>query len=461
MKTIERDLVVLGGGPGGYTAAFRAADLGRSVTLIEKDSVLGGVCLNRGCIPSKTLLHYAEVVEEVVKVAPLGLLYSAPTFNLDKIREHKEDVIKRLNNGLSALAKARNVEVIEGFGTLKSSNELIVGETLIKFNDLIISTGSRPAQISGIPYDDERVWDSNDALLLKEVPSHLAIIGGGIIGLEMAAIYHALGSKITIIEMADSIIPSADKDLKAPLIKAIKDKYNAIYTRTKVEKLEATKEKLILHLDNTSQVEADALLVAVGRRPNSDTITLENTAVKVNQRGFIMVDEELKTNVEHIYAIGDVTGDPMLAHRAAHQGKVAAEVASGEKSAFTPLGIPSVAYTHPEIAWVGLTENEAKERGIEYVKGSFPWQASSRAMSALSESGVTKALFEKNSKRLIGAGITGKNAGELISEALLALEMGAVSEDIALSIHAHPTLSETLAIAAELVEKRATDTLNR
>lgn len=342
MKTIERDLVVLGGGPGGYTAAFRAADLGRSVTLIEKDSVLGGVCLNRGCIPSKTLLHYAEVVEEVVKVAPLGLLYSAPTFNLDKIREHKEDVIKRLNNGLSALAKARNVEVIEGFGTLKSSNELIVGETLIKFNDLIISTGSRPAQISGIPYDDERVWDSNDALLLKEVPSHLAIIGGGIIGLEMAAIYHALGSKITIIEMADSIIPSADKDLKAPLIKAIKDKYNAIYTRTKVEKLEATKEKLILHLDNTSQVEADALLVAVGRRPNSDTITLENTAVKVNQRGFIMVDEELKTNVEHIYAIGDVTGDPMLAHRAAHQGKVAAEVASGEKSAFTPLGIPSV-----------------------------------------------------------------------------------------------------------------------
>jgi dihydrolipoamide dehydrogenase len=401
------------------------------------------------------------VVEEVVKVAPLGLLYSAPTFNLDKIREHKEDVIKRLNNGLSALAKARNVEVIEGFGTLKSSNELIVGETLIKFNDLIISTGSRPAQISGIPYDDERVWDSNDALLLKEVPSHLAIIGGGIIGLEMAAIYHALGSKITIIEMADSIIPSADKDLKAPLIKAIKDKYNAIYTRTKVEKLEATKEKLILHLDNTSQVEADALLVAVGRRPNSDTITLENTAVKVNQRGFIMVDEELKTNVEHIYAIGDVTGDPMLAHRAAHQGKVAAEVASGEKSAFTPLGIPSVAYTHPEIAWVGLTENEAKERGIEYVKGSFPWQASSRAMSALSESGVTKALFEKNSKRLIGAGITGKNAGELISEALLALEMGAVSEDIALSIHAHPTLSETLAIAAELVEKRATDTLNR
>lgn len=461
MKTIERDLVVLGGGPGGYTAAFRAADLGRSVTLIEKDSVLGGVCLNRGCIPSKTLLHYAEVVEEVVKVAPLGLLYSAPTFNLDKIREHKEDVIKRLNNGLSALAKARNVEVIEGFGTLKSSNELIVGETLIKFNDLIISTGSRPAQISGIPYDDERVWDSNDALLLKEVPSHLAIIGGGIIGLEMAAIYHALGSKITIIEMADSIIPSADKDLKAPLIKAIKDKYNAIYTRTKVEKLEATKEKLILHLDNTSQVEADALLVAVGRRPNSDTITLENTAVKVNQRGFIMVDEELKTNVEHIYAIGDVTGDPMLAHRAAHQGKVAAEVASGEKSAFTPLGIPSVAYTHPEIAWVGLTETEAKKRGIEYVKGSFPWQASSRAMSALSESGVTKALFEKNSKRLIGAGITGKNAGELISEALLALEMGAVSEDIALSIHAHPTLSETLAIAAELVEKRATDTLNR
>ncbi len=461
MKMIEKDLVVLGGGPGGYTAAFRAADLGRSVTLVEKESVLGGVCLNMGCIPSKTLLHYAEVIDEVAKIAPLGLLYSEPTFDLEKIREHKVDVITKLNNGLSALAKARKVEVIEGYGVLKSSNELVVGETTIKFKELIISTGSRPAQIPNIPYDDERVWDSTTALLLKEVPAHLAIIGGGIIGLEMAAIYHALGSKITIIEMADSIIPAADRDLKAPLIKAIKGQYAAIHTKTKVEKVEATKENLILHLDNETRIEADALLVAVGRKPNSDTIGLESANIEVDSRGFIVVNEELKTNVGHIYAIGDVTGDPMLAHRAAHQGKVAAEVACGEKSAFTPLGIPSVAYTHPEIAWVGLTENEAKERGIEYVKGSFPWQASSRAMSALSDSGVTKALFDKESKRLIGAGITGKNAGELISEALLALEMGAVSEDIALSIHAHPTLSETLAIAAELVEKRATDTLNR
>ncbi len=461
MKMIERDLVVLGGGPGGYTAAFRAADLGRSVTLVEKEAVLGGVCLNMGCIPSKTLLHYAEVIDDVAKIAPLGLLYSEPTFDLEKIRQHKVDVINKLNNGLAALAKARNVEVIEGYGKLKSSNELIVDETTIKFKELIISTGSRPAQIPNIPYDDERVWDSTTALLLKEVPAHLAIIGGGIIGLEMAAIYHALGSKITIIEMADSIIPTADRDLKAPLIKAIKGKYAAIHTKTKVDKVEATKENLLLHLDNDTQIEADALLVAVGRKPNSDSIGLETTNVEVDPRGFIIVNEELKTNIGHIYAIGDVSGDPMLAHRAAHQGKVAAEVACGEKSAFTPLGIPSVAYTHPEIAWVGLTENEAKERGVEYVKGSFPWQASSRAMSALSDSGVTKALFDKESKRLIGAGITGKNAGELISEALLALEMGAVSEDIALSIHAHPTLSETLAIAAELVEKRATDTLNR
>lgn len=460
MKQIKRDLVVLGGGPGGYTAAFRAADLGRSVTVIEKESVLGGVCLNVGCIPSKTLLHYAEVLESVEKVAPLGLSFSKPTIDLKKIRTHKEAIINTLNEGIAGLAKARKVEVIEGVGTLLSATELAVGELVITFKDLIISTGSHPIQLPGIPYEDPRIWDSTDALALKEVPKRLAIIGGGIIGMEMASIYHALGSEITIVEMADSIIPSADRDIKTPLLRAIKEKY-VIHTKTRVESVTADETELTLHLDTELAIKADVLLVAVGRRANTADIGLDRADIALTEAGVIAVDEQLRTNVPHIFAVGDVTGEPMLAHRAAHQAKVAAEVASGEKSAFTPLGIPSVAYTQPEIAWVGLTETEAKERNIKYVKGSFPWQASSRAMSALGTNGVTKALFDAKTKRLIGAAISGKQAGELIAEATLALEMGAVSEDIALSIHAHPTVSETFAIAAELVEKRATDTLNR
>lgn len=461
MKTIERDLVVLGGGPGGYTAAFRAADLGRSVTLVEQEPVLGGVCLNVGCIPSKTLLHYSEVIEETKEIADLGLHFPPPAIDLEKIRAHKAKVVKGLNDGIASLAKARKVEVIQGVGTLKGAEELLIGDdTVITFKDLIIATGSRPARIPSIPYDDERVWDSTDALALKEVPKRLAIIGAGIIGLEMASIYHALGSAITIIEMLDSIIPPADKDLKAPLLKAIKGKYQ-IHLSTKVEEVTASESELTLKLDNGQTIAADALLVAVGRKPNSDSLNLESAAVAVDRRGFITVDEQLRTSAKHIFAIGDVTGDPMLAHRASAQAKVAAEAACKEKSAFLPLGIPSVAYTRPEIAWVGLTEAEAAERGIEYTKGAFPWQASSRAMSALAAVGVTKALFDKKSGRLIGAGICGKNAGELIAEALLALEMGAVGEDIALSIHAHPTLSETFAIAAELTLGRATDMLNR
>ncbi len=462
MKTLERDFVVLGGGPGGYSAAFRAADLGRTVTIVEQAPVLGGVCLNVGCIPSKTLLHYSEVIEEVEKVGAVGLSYGPPTVDLAAIRAHKEAVIKGLNDGIATLAKARNVEIIGGFGTLDGPTSLLVDkETTIAFKDLVIATGSRPIKIGGIPYDDERIWDSTDALALREIPKRLAIIGGGIIGLEVAAIYHALGSKITIIEMADSIIPPADKDLKAPLLKAIKGRYEAILTKTKVEAVHASASELTLRLDNGQSIAADAVLVAVGRRPNSDQIGLEKAGITANGRGVIEVDEQMRTQAAHIWAIGDVTGDPMLAHRAAHQAKVAAEVACGHKSAFTVMGIPSVAYTSPEIAWVGLTEEEAKAKGIAYLKGSFPWQASSRAMSALAASGVSKALFDAQTRRLIGAGICGKGAGELIGEALLALEMGAVSEDIALSVHAHPTLSETFAIAAELVEKRATDTLNR
>ncbi|MXI85930.1 dihydrolipoyl dehydrogenase [Sphaerochaeta halotolerans] len=468
MQEKKTDLVVLGGGPGGYSAAFRAADLGRKVTIIEKSSVLGGVCLNVGCIPSKTLLHLAEVIEEAEKLAPLGVSFGKPTFDLEKIRAHRDSVIHTLTSGLDSLYKARKIERIVGVGTFLSDTELMVvtdkEELKLTFEDLIIAVGSRSVQIPGIPYEDERIWDSTKALELTHIPKRLAIIGGGIIGLEVATMYHALGSKITIVEMMDSLIPPADRDLKQPLLKKLKKQYEAIYTSTKVEKVEAKKESLTLHLkgDNAPEtIEADAVLVAVGRKANSDGIALENTTIKTNGRGWIEVDKKLRTNVSHVFAIGDVVGDPMLAHKSSHQGKVAAEVASGQASAFTPMGIPSVAYTSPEVAWVGLTETEAKEKGIAFKKGSFPWTANGRALSAVATDGVSKALYDEKTGRLLGAGICGKNAGELISEAVVALEMGAVSEDIALSIHPHPTLSETFAIAAELAEGTATDTLNR
>jgi dihydrolipoamide dehydrogenase len=468
MQEKKTDLVVLGGGPGGYSAAFRAADLGRKVTIIEKSSVLGGVCLNVGCIPSKTLLHLAEVIEEAEKLAPLGVSFGKPTFDLEKIRAHRDSVIHTLTSGLDSLYKARKIERIVGVGTFLSDTELMVvtdkEELKLTFEDLIIAVGSRSVQIPGIPYEDERIWDSTKALELTHIPERLAIIGGGIIGLEVATMYHALGSKITIVEMMDSLIPPADRDLKQPLLKKLKKQYEAIYTSTKVEKVEAKKESLTLHLkgDNAPEtIEADAVLVAVGRKANSDGIALENTTIKTNGRGWIEVDKKLRTNVSHVFAIGDVVGDPMLAHKSSHQGKVAAEVASGQASAFTPMGIPSVAYTSPEVAWVGLTETEAKEKGIAFKKGSFPWTANGRALSAVATDGVSKALYDEKTGRLLGAGICGKNAGELISEAVVALEMGAVSEDIALSIHPHPTLSETFAVAAELAEGTATDTLNR
>ena len=468
MQEKKTDLVVLGGGPGGYSAAFRAADLGRKVTIIEKSAVLGGVCLNVGCIPSKTLLHIAEVIEEAEKLAPLGVSFGKPTFDLEKIRAHRDSVIKILTSGLDSLCKARKVERIVGEGSFLSDTELKVvtekEELKLTFEDLVIAVGSRSVQIPGIPYEDERIWDSTKALELTHIPDRLAIIGGGIIGLEVATMYHALGSKITIIEMMDSLIPPADRDLKQPLVKKLKKQYEAIYTSTKVEKVEAKKDSLTLHLAGDkapSTIDADAVLVAVGRKVNSDRIALENTSIKTTGRGWIEVDKKLRANVPHIFAIGDVVGDTMLAHKSSHQGKVAAEVASGQASAFTPMGVPSVAYTSPEVAWVGLSENEAKEKGIAYKKGSFPWMANGRALSAVAAEGVSKALFDEKTGRLLGAGICGKNAGELISEAVIALEMGTVAEDIALSIHPHPTLSETFAVAAELAEGTATDTLNR
>lgn len=468
MQEKKADLVVLGGGPGGYSAAFRAADLGRKVTLIEKSPVLGGVCLNVGCIPSKTLLHLAEVIEDAEKLAPLGVSFGKPVFDLEKIRAHRDSVVSTLTSGLDSLAKARKVERIVGVGTFLSDTELKVvtdkEELKLTFEDLIIAVGSRSVQIPGIPYEDERVWDSTKALELAYIPKRLAIIGGGIIGLEVATMYHALGSQITIIEMMDSLIPPADTDLKQPLVRKLKKQYEAIYTSTKVEKVEAKKDALILHLNGEkapSTIDADAVLVAVGRKANSDGLALENTSIKTNKRGWIEVDKKLRTNVSHVFAIGDVVGDPMLAHKSSHQGKVVAEVASGHASAFTPMGIPSVAYTSPEVAWIGLTEAEAKEKGIAFKKGAFPWTANGRALSAVAPEGVTKALYDEKTGRLLGAGICGRNAGELISEAVLALEMGAVAQDIGLSIHPHPTLSETFALAAELAEGTATDTLNR
>ncbi|HKM06562.1 MAG TPA: dihydrolipoyl dehydrogenase [Sphaerochaeta sp.] len=468
MQEKKTDLVVLGGGPGGYSAAFRAADLGRKVTIIEKDAVLGGVCLNVGCIPSKTLLHLAEVIEEAQKLAPLGVSFGKPTFDLEKIRAHKYSVVKTLTTGLDALCKARKVERLIGFGTFISDNALLVKtadeELKLTFTDLIIAVGSRSVQIPGIPYEDERIWDSTKALELTHIPKRLAVIGGGIIGLEVATMYHALGSKVTIIEMMEGLIPAADRDLKQPLVLKLKKQYEAIYTSTKVEKVEATKEGLKLHLKGDkapATIEADVVLVAVGRKANSDKIGLENTSIKKNERGWIEVDKKLRTNVEHVFAIGDVVGEPMLAHKSSHQGKVASEVACGLPSAFTPMGIPSVAYTNPEVAWIGLTETEAKAKGIAFKKGSLPWMANGRALSAVASEGVSKALFDVKTGRLLGAGICGKNAGELISEAVLALEMGAVAEDIALTIHAHPTLSETFALASELAAGIATDMLNR
>ncbi|MDX9985183.1 dihydrolipoyl dehydrogenase, partial [Sphaerochaeta sp.] len=376
MQEKKADLVVLGGGPGGYSAAFRAADLGRKVTLIEKSPVLGGVCLNVGCIPSKTLLHLAEVIEDAQKLAPLGVSFGKPTFDLEKIRAHRDSVIGTLTGGLDSLCKARKVGRIVGTGTFLSDTELKVvtdkEELKLTFEDLIIAVGSRSVQIPGIPYEDERVWDSTKALELTHIPKRLAIIGGGIIGLEVATMYHALGSRITIIEMMDSLIPPADADLKQPLVRKLKKQYEAIYTSTKVEKVEAKKEALVLHLKGEKApetIEADAVLVAVGRKANSDGIALENTSIKTNTRGWIEVDKKLRTNVAHVFAIGDVVGDPMLAHKSSHQGKVAAEVASGHASAFTPMGIPSVAYTSPEVAWIGLTEAEAKQKGIAFKKG--------------------------------------------------------------------------------------------
>jgi dihydrolipoamide dehydrogenase len=457
-------VLVLGSGPGGYTAAFRAADLGKTVIMVERHERIGGVCLNVGCIPSKALLHTAQIINEADEMAHHGVKFSKPEIDIRALAGWKDSVVQQLTGGLQGLAKQRKVTVVQGEGSFTSPHTLKVagkdGEQSISFDNCIIAAGSRVTKIPPFPNDDPRMMDSTDALLLEDVPENLLVIGGGIIGLEMATVYDALGSKITVVELQDSLIPGADKDIVKPLLKRVQEKYENIYLNTKVSNIEAQKKGLLVTFEGKDAPEAklfDKILVAVGRTPNGKLINAEAAGVAVNDYGFIPTDGQMRTNVPHIFAIGDIVGQPMLAHKATHEGKVAAEVISGMKSVFEPMTIPSVAYTDPEVAWMGLNEDEAKQQGIDYVKGAFPWAASGRSLSLGRDEGLTKALFEKETGRLIGAGIVGPNAGELIAEAVLALELGADAEDIGLTIHPHPTLSETLGFAAEMAEGSITD----
>jgi dihydrolipoamide dehydrogenase len=461
---LHAEVVVLGSGPGGYTAAFRAADLGKKVILIEEHTSLGGVCLNVGCIPSKALLHAAKVIEESKEMGEFGVSFGKPKIDLDKLRGWKDGVIGKLTKGLTGLAKQRNVEVLVGRGQFTSTNMIEVqsadGAQKVSFDAAIISAGSKVTKIPGIPYDDPRVMDSTDALTLQSIPKSMLVIGGGIIGLEMATVYHSLGTKITVVELADSLIPGADKDIVRPLQKRLKKQYEGIHLKTKVVALSAEKNGLKAEFDGDSKPKSsiyEKVLVAVGRTPNGKIIGAESAGINVDSSGFIAVNKQMQTNVPNIYAIGDITGNPMLAHKATHEGKLAAEIIAGKKASFDARTIPSVAYTDPELAWMGVTETQAKIEGIEYEKATFPWAASGRSLAMGRDEGITKLLFSKENKRLIGAAIVGSNAGELIGETVLALEMGADAEDIGLTIHPHPTLSESIFFAAEIAEGSITD----
>jgi len=455
---IECDTLVLGAGPGGYTAAFRAADLGQKVVLVERYASLGGVCLNVGCIPSKALLHAAKVITEAEEMSHFGVNLSQPQIDLPKLRGWKDSIIKKLTGGLSGLAKARKVQVITGKGSFASSNTLIVetseGSKTVAFKNAIIASGSSVVKIPGFPYDDPRLIDSTGALELRQIPKRMLVIGGGIIGLEMACVYDALGAKVSVVEFADGLIPAADRDIVKPLHKRIEKRYEAVMLKTKVTKLEARANGLLATFEGDAAPKEpqlyDMVLMAVGRRPNGKDIAAEKAGVIVTERGFIPADKQQRTNVPHIFAIGDICGDPMLAHKATNEAKVAAEVIAGHKVAFDAMTIPSVAYTDPEIAWMGVTETEAKAKGIPFEKASFPWAASGRALAMGRDDGLTKLLWDPTTKRIIGAGIVGVNAGELLAETVLAMEMGADLEDLALTIHAHPTLSETPMFAAEM-----------
>ncbi len=471
---VMAEVVVLGSGPGGYTAAFRAADLGKKVLLIERYSTLGGVCLNVGCIPSKALLHTAKVITEAKETAHHGVSFSAPNIDLEALRNWKSnDVVAKLTGGLAAMAKQRNVTVVQGLGKFTSTNQIAVtaddGQvTTIGFDNAIIAAGSQATKFPGLSEataSDSRIMDSTGALLLADIPKRLLVIGGGIIGLEMGTVYDALGSKVSVVEFTDGLIQGCDRDLVRPLQKRMEKRFEAIMLNTKVASMEAKKDGIHVTFEGVNG-NTDApkgveiygrVLVSIGRRPNGKNIDAEKAGVAVDDYGFIAVDKQMCTNVPHIFAIGDIVGQPMLAHKATHEGKVAAEVIAGHKVEFQALAIPSVAYTDPEIAWAGVTEIEAKAKGIAIEKASFPWAASGRAISIARTEGATKLIFDKETHRLIGAGIVGVNAGELLAEAVLAIEMGADAHDLGLSIHAHPTLSETICFAAEMKEGTITD----
>ena len=466
--SIEAEVVVLGAGPGGYTAAFRAADLGLRTVLVERYPTLGGVCLNVGCIPSKALLHAGAVIDGAAEMAAHGVEFGPPSIDLAKLAGWKNQVVARLTRGLAGLAKQRKVQVVQGEGAFVSPHRLSVttpdGTTEVGFERAIVAAGSRAIEVPGFPNHDPRLMDSTDALVLDDVPQRLLVIGGGIIGLEMATVYAALGSKVNVVELMDGLIPGCDRDLVKPLEQRIRARYESIRLSTKVtgispedSGLRVTFEGANQAPDTSAEDTFDRVLVAVGRRPNGNRIGAGHAGVRVDEHGFIPSDRQQRTNVEHIFAIGDVTGPPMLAHKATHEGKVAAEVCAGRKSSFDALAIPSVAYTDPEVAWTGLTETAAREQEIDVEKATFPWAASGRALGMGRGEGLTKVVFDRESGRLLGAGIVGPHAGELIAEATLAIEMGADARDVGLTIHPHPTLSETFSFAAEMVEGTITD----
>ncbi|WBA09039.1 dihydrolipoyl dehydrogenase [Salinivibrio kushneri] len=465
-KEIKAQVVVLGAGPAGYSAAFRCADLGLETVLVERYNNLGGVCLNVGCIPSKALLHVAKVIEEAKAMAEHGVVFGEPQTDIDKIRSWKDKVIGQLTGGLGGMAKQRKVTVVNGTGRFTGANTLLVeGEenTTINFDNAIIAAGSRPIELPFIPHDDPRIWDSTDALELKEVPEKMLLMGGGIIGLEMGTVYHALGSQVDVVEMCDQVIPAADKDVIKVFTKRISKKMN-LMLETKVTAVEAKEDGIYVTMEGkkapAEPVRYDAVLVAIGRSPNGKLLDAGQAGVEVDDRGFINVDKQMRTNVPHIYAIGDIVGQPMLAHKGVHEGHVAAEVISGKKHYFDPKVIPSIAYTEPEVAWVGKTEKECKEEGINYEVATFPWAASGRAIASDCSDGMTKMIFDKDTHRVIGGAVVGTNGGELLGEIGLAIEMGCDAEDVALTVHAHPTLHESVGLAAEVFEGSITDMPN-
>ena len=470
MNEIKTQVLVIGAGPGGYSAAFRCADLGFETTIVERYSTLGGVCLNVGCIPSKALLHVAKVIEEAKHIKNAGIFYEEPKIDIQKVAEYKSGVVKKLTGGLDAMAKMRKVNHIQGYATFLDEHSVEVAltnsdeKTKVSFDYCIIAAGSQSSKMSFIPHEDPRIWDSTDALDLKEIPKKLLIMGGGIIGLEMGTVYQKLGSTIDVVEMQDQLVPVADKDVIKMYTKANSKRFN-IMLNTKVAKVEAKEDGIHVSMEGEGvQSEPfvyDAVLVAIGRAANGKLLNLENAGVKVNDWGIIEVDKQMRTNVAHIFAVGDIVGQPMLAHKAVHEGHVAAEVIAGHKVYFEPKQIPSIAYTFPEVAWVGLTEKEAIAAGIDYEVSTFPWSASGRALASdVSQNGMTKLIFDKKDHTLIGGALVGENAGELLGEITLALEMDCDAEDIALTIHAHPTLHESIGMAAEIFEGTITDLPN-